>query len=506
MPIVTNHKNLKLHHNTWVVRIVIPKDIRAYFPAKDNKGNRIKGKFLAEYLQSTGKKKHQLEEALELRDGIVADFNIRKRHYRSGDFDPVEDQAKVLQDRWKKLVGSQEELDKQGEAQGVHGAGGRIKIDEFDEAFEQACDIHISGGASAVHKQISKMWLARKLNAEGRQPNEMDALRELAGADGVKRVEHFLAVVKGLALTSRLDDYMKIREVTKTHPRHQQKIRSTIKEFSKEFPLVENVNYVNVKAWTRRLEDKDLASKTIKSKVSALNLYWTYLEELGIADRNQKPPFQKLGITSHVKHVRQAWTFEDSKRIVEEETSHSKNEPVLKDLIIIALLTGMRLGEICKLKTTNVTTVKDIRVLNIPLEITKTTSGVRNVPLSSKLAPVIDRLTEQSKDGYIIPYTGRGNQYNDRSDIWSKRFGSHKNKLEYQKYVDCFHGMRHSANAYLSKEGVTVVQRQCLLGWASEDGESRSMAVAVYGKMDIEYPLAKRKVHAEILCDFYSFI
>jgi integrase len=299
---------------------------------------------------------------------------------------------------------------------------------------------------------------------------------------------------------------MKIREVTKTHPRHQQKIRSTITELAQEFPLVENVNYVNVKAWTRRLEDKDLASKTIKSKVSALNLYWTYLEELGIADRNQKPPFQKLGITSHVKHVRQAWTFEDSKRIVEEETSHSKNEPVLKDLIIIALLTGMRLGEICKLKTTNVTTVKDIRVLNIPLEITKTTSGVRNVPLSSKLAPVIDRLTEQSKDGYIIPYTGRGNQYNDRSDIWSKRFGSHKNKLEYQKYVDCFHGMRHSANAYLSKEGVTVVQRQCLLGWASEDGESRSMAVAVYGKMDIEYPLAKRKVHAEILCDFYSFI
>ena len=62
MPRLTAHKNLKLRHNTWVVRIVIPKDIRSYFPAKDKNGNRIKGKFLTEYIQSTKKKKHQLEK------------------------------------------------------------------------------------------------------------------------------------------------------------------------------------------------------------------------------------------------------------------------------------------------------------------------------------------------------------------------------------------------------------------------------------------------------------
>ena len=166
----------------------------------------------------------------------------------------------------------------------------------------------------------------------------------------------------------------------------------------------------------------------------------------------------------------------------------------------------MRLGEICQLKTSNITTKENIRVLNIPIEITKTKSGARDVPLSSKLIPVIDRLAEQSTDGYLIPYKGRGNQYNDRSDLWSKRFGSHKKKLGFQKHVDCFHGMRHSANAYLSQKGITVLQRQCLLGWAGEDGESRSMAVAVFGKMDIEYPIAQRRIDAEILCDFYSFI
>ena len=176
MPVLTNHKNLKLHHNTWIVRIVIPKDIRAYFPAKDKKGNRIKGKFLTEYIKSTLKKKHQLVEALELRDGIVADFNIRKRHYRSGDFDPVEDQAKVLQERWKDLVDSQEEIDKQGEAQGVDGLGAIVLSDELDEAFEQACDIHIEGGASAVNKQRSMMYLAGKIGADGQPPSEMDAL------------------------------------------------------------------------------------------------------------------------------------------------------------------------------------------------------------------------------------------------------------------------------------------------------------------------------------------
>jgi hypothetical protein len=91
MPRITGHKNLKLRYNTWVIRIIIPQDIRPFFPVRDKIGNKIKGKFLTEYIQSTGKKKNQLDEALLIRDGIVSDFNIKKRQIRLGDINPIDD-------------------------------------------------------------------------------------------------------------------------------------------------------------------------------------------------------------------------------------------------------------------------------------------------------------------------------------------------------------------------------------------------------------------------------
>ena len=115
MPKVTDHKNLFLDYNTWLVRIVIPKDIRSWFPKKDAQGQKIKGKFLTEYLKSTGCKKGELGNALLIRDGIVADFNIRKKQIRSGEVDPIDDQLNFLKSRYAELLEAKTTIPKEDE-------------------------------------------------------------------------------------------------------------------------------------------------------------------------------------------------------------------------------------------------------------------------------------------------------------------------------------------------------------------------------------------------------
>ena len=507
MPKVTDHKNLFLDYNTWLVRIVIPKDIRPWFPKKDAQGQKIKGEFLTEYLKSTGCKKGELGKALLIRDGIVADFNIRKKQIRSGEVDLVDDQLNFLKSRYDELLEAKTATPDQDSYQymGIDS----LLSETLEDAFGEACDLYVKGGIGAVWKERARMWDKGILLENNRQPDLHDAVESLEGWKVVKKINDYLAMVKGEAFTSKLEDYMGLRQTKDLSPKYQNEIRSKILEFGEKFHNVSQVNWHDVKAWTRELENEGLTAKTIKKRLTCLHGYWKHLEELRIASTDQKPPFLGLDIKANKKPIkRRPWSFEDTEKIMTLETPTSKRNPLLLSFIKVALFTGMRVNEIASLQPSNIKVEDNVRFIDIDREITKTDAGVRKVPLSSKLIPVIDDLLEveaKRKDKYLFPPSSdRAIERQSLGDSWGKKFGRHKTALKYQKQIDCFHNFRHSANVYLSKKGLDIQKREVLIGW--RESRPKSMAETNYGNIDIEYPLAVRRQDIELLSEYYSFI
>ena len=349
------------------------------------------------------------------------------------------------------------------------------------------------------------MYERREFNFHGKQPDELDAIESLEGKEGLKRVQEFIAVVRGEAFASRLEDYMQLRQVQQLTQKYQDEIRSKVLEFSKVFPTVQKVNYHAVKAWTRELEKEGLTSKAIKKRITCLNGYWKYLEELLIAEINQKPPFLGLDIRATKSIERKPWSLEDTENLLKTPTAQTKRDPLLLPFITVSLFTGMRLNEIASLQSSHIKIEENVRFIDINREITKTDAGARKVPLSSKLTPVIDQLLDNLTDDYLFPpSTKPTTKERDLGNKWGKKFQRHKTALGYAKHVECFHSIRHSANVYLSRKGLDVAKREVLIGW--KDNRTKSMAETSYGNMDIEYPLPDRRRDIELLSEYYSFI
>lgn len=139
---------------------------------------------------------------------------------------------------------------------------------------------------------------------------------------------------------------------------------------------------------------------------------------------NLKAPFQDHEFES-VKSKgalrtdkRKAFTIEQLEKVYSEACT--KKNSVIPELIKVAAYTGLRIEEICQIKTEHI--ISDENILSITIEDSKTEAGVRVVPIHPKLKPVINKLLKSSMDGYLIPAPA-GNKYGIRSDALSKAFG-----------------------------------------------------------------------------------
>ncbi|HFI2197700.1 TPA: tyrosine-type recombinase/integrase [Pseudomonas aeruginosa] len=118
----------------------------------------------------------------------------------------------------------------------------------------------------------------------------------------------------------------------------------------------------------------------------------------------------------------------------------------LSNIIKIAAYTGLRIEEICRLKTTSIidNTLK--------VDDAKTQAGNRQVPIHSKIKSPVEQLSENSTDGYLIESSG-GNKFGNRSDPLSKRFGRLKTQLGFGK-SKVFHSIRKTTTTLLQQADV----------------------------------------------------
>lgn len=224
------------------------------------------------------------------------------------------------------------------------------------------------------------------------------------------------------------------------------------------------LDFDTVTAW---LDSLSLAPKTLRQYIWAGSQFWKWATKYDARWREDfkgKPnPFE-----GHIVRQPRAREAADARRkafsIDQLARLHSvaqeKKLASLADLIQLGSYTGARIEELCQLRVEDVVTVEGIPALSITES--KTEAGIRTVPIHPTLLPLVERLKDQSEDGYLIPSTG-GNKYGVRSDPYSKAFGRLKTQLEYGKdYV--FHSIRKTFITELHRADVAGVTLAAIVG------------------------------------------
>jgi len=490
-------QHLHLHHNTWVIRIQVPVYAQDFYQTKN-------------IIKSTKIKRHEVEDAKLVRDQFVAThklmFNAIKRGEDLSKFKELEFTADV----YSNLIRDEFAINPSSNEGREQLLGlGELK-DKFDEgALDEAINLYVTGGWSAINK-ISK---------EQNLIDPLEAIERKSETESMK-VNHHLATVKGKTFGSLIDQYLQTRNVTMLTSKYQDTMRARLEDFAGKYQYMNSISKALVSDYKEELEQEGLASSTINTRLGILGGYWSYLAEKGLVDEDKANPFQGLTVPKHVVYQREHYTIEELKLLISGRDNILPDEHLV-DFMKMLTLTGCREKEMVSIKVGDIVYHQNVRVIDLKEDMTKAnskrgvgSSGVRKIPITNKMEPIIDKLIETkhqrrcpevNKDKGFIFDTGI-DKYGDLTKSLAPRFGRYKSKLGFPKHIKVGHGFRHTANTLLAGEDcgyLNKVYRDTLLGWSAD---SKSMADSVYLQQDTAYPMHKRKEDLERLGNIFYFI
>ena len=250
--------------------------------------------------------------------------------------------------------------------------------------------------------------------------------------------------------TLYLDEYL--ASLDDQAPKTVDAKRSDLLRFAATFKFFETITTAAAKQWLASLK---LAPRTQKRIIGFVNVYWRWcVEEKGLAIEPclkgiAKPVGSKKKTLSRTRDI---YRDEDVKLLLDA----SRDDPSLHSLIRLAAYTGCRIEELCSLKVDNVT--DDC----LEIKESKTSAGVRDVPIHRDIKQFVVSLKETSSDGYLLSGLTT-NKYGDRSNALGKRFGRLKTKLGFgQNHV--FHCLRNTVARKFENAGVAETVAARILG------------------------------------------
>ena len=143
-----------------------------------------------------------------------------------------------------------------------------------------------------------------------------------------------------------------------------------------------------------------LSNKTINRYLTALRQVWEYAKQRG--DVSGDSPFTGFSRTVNAKTSRTFVHFDDDdlRRLFDDPPA------ILAEVALVALYSGMRLGEICSLEWEDIKQADGVTYFDITEA--KSEAGVRVVPVHSKLSWLLDRRPAGDDRGPLWPDLKRG--------------------------------------------------------------------------------------------------
>ena len=220
---------------------------------------------------------------------------------------------------------------------------------------------------------------------------------------------------------------------------------------------------------TEYIMPQQLAYSTTKAFVLDLSTFFSLCKDRGMLENN---PFENL--TSTIKksttdtneNKRENWTQDDLVHLF--KSLNVKDN--LWALSAIGLYSGMRLEEICSMKT------KHVKDGFMSIKGGKTTAALRVVPVHHVINDLVEYLISKSYDGYLLVGLKSGGHDNKRSWNIQKRFGRFRNKIGITE-TKKFHSLRKNFSTALENSQVPENIAQQLVGHSK-----KSMTYSLYSQ------------------------
>ncbi len=286
--------------------------------------------------------------------------------------------------------------------------------------------------------------------------DKLDRIEENLGYEAAR---DFYSIATGAKLPSNMfvQEFMSTRTVT---PRSAQQEETRISYGTTAFPFFP-VEKQQINRWALTLTHEPVSRRgtpfafgTAKSIININGLYYQHLLDMGHLDPNLPNPFKDARVTSgggkkveqNLKRI--PWEKQQVEHLV--KTISSKGDADLLHITLLAAHTGARIEELSSLLIKSIHLDSTQPYLRITQS--KTTAGLRDVPIHPYIIPMLKDMITLSTNEYLfsnLTPTGHG----ERSSAISKRFGRLKSKLGYGR-AQVFHSFRHTVITLFEQAGV----------------------------------------------------
>ena len=203
---------------------------------------------------------------------------------------------------------------------------------------------------------------------------------------------------------------------------------------------------------THLRESKNPAPATLRNTIFDISSLFTWAEGRGYIDSN---PFQKINLPSSSKSPKKRFPWNNEQLMMFLKSKNTgRNEFIAT---VIAMYSGMRLGEICDLQN------KDVHNRCFHVKEGKTRSAARVIPIHPVIKPIIDNLKDTSENEYLIKGIKNGGYDSKRSWNFQKKLTRLRQKLKTPEGLN-FHTLRNTFATRMENLGIPTNHLNKLLG------------------------------------------
>ncbi|ENU5836508.1 tyrosine-type recombinase/integrase [Klebsiella pneumoniae] len=229
---------------------------------------------------------------------------------------------------------------------------------------------------------------------------------------------------------------------------------------------LKDVNRTTVTGWLDKLKNEK-APQTIQNYISALAQIWD-LAKNRYHDAPQDNPWR-----GHALEAKSSKVSYEVFAPGELAKVYSLLDDEMKAVTLIGMYSGMRLNEVCTLKSVNVKTIEDVLCFEV-LE-GKTKSAARIIPVHSKLTALVTTLLQKPYDGFLFYHASITDRADGKRSTWhTQRFTRAKRKALGEAGTErkVFHSLRHSYAQQLDRNKVPEDRIALLMGHERGNTES----------------------------------
>ena len=205
-------------------------------------------------------------------------------------------------------------------------------------------------------------------------------------------------------------------------------------------------------------ERPTLSGKSVKNHMMRLSALWNQLLQRELVTKN---PWTGWSFEAGSKTIRRGWSTQELQTLMTGDWPRSSvSESTFQLVTMIGAYSGLRLGEICHLRTEDLQTIDGIPCFVIQPHpedgwSPKTEAGTRTVPVHSKLIEAGFLKLKETVDGpYLIPDLNMSKD-GVRGTVFGRSFSTMKTRLGLPAEIT-FHSFRHSVSTQLRNASADI--------------------------------------------------